>query len=223
MSNENIKLNIGEKINEFIQRNRKGIFIFLGLFVFMFIGLIVFLSLQDNFRKKAISEVEELNQRFNELRFNIGDGYNSDVETLLAELNVFANNRRGFAGSRAWAIIAQIYSSREEWQKAEDAWLNSARVGARTYLGPIALFNAAVAAEEQGKLEQAIIHLENCIAHPFEFPASPRAQFAIGRLHEQMHNYSAAIEAYRAVLINWQDTPVWPNLARSKIIDIEIR
>jgi tetratricopeptide (TPR) repeat protein len=222
MQNENI--NIGDKVNEFIQRNRKVIFTTVGLLVFLFIGLIVFLSLQDISRKKAISEVEELNRRYEDLRFLVGDDYyTADFEALLADLNAFANNKGGFSGSRAWSIIALIHSGREEWPQAENAWLNAARAGTRTYLGPLSLFNAAVAAEEQGKLHEAIELLERCLAHPFEFPAAARAQFAIGRLYEELNDYPAAIEAYRAVLINWQDIPVWQHLARSKIIAIEVK
>ncbi|MDR0320267.1 MAG: tetratricopeptide repeat protein, partial [Treponema sp.] len=129
----------------------------------------------------------------------------------------------GYAGSKAWSIIAQIHSRKEEWQQAEETWLKAAHKGARTYLGPIALFNAAAAAEEQGKLEQAIELLEQCLAHKFEFPAAPRAQFSIGRLNEQLGNTGAAMEAYRIVLINWADMPVWQQLARSRITALEIQ
>ena len=215
---------LGEKINDFIQRNRRGIILSASAVFILVAGLIIFLSLQDVLGKKAVGEVEELNRRFDEFRFLIGDeNYASDIETLLADLNAFAKNRNGIAGSKAWSIIAQIHSGRKDWQQAESAWLNAAKAGDKTYLGPISLFNAAVAAEEQGKLEQAIELLEKSVAHPFEFPAAPRAQFSIGRLYEQIDNYPAAVEAYRAVLINWQDIPVWQHLARSRITAIEVR
>jgi len=223
MQNDN-DLNLGDKINNFVQRNRKGILISVSAVFILIAGLVVFLSLQDVFNKKAIGEVEELSRRFNDIRYLTGDDQNaSDVDALLADLNTFAKNKKGIAGSRAWSMIAQIHSDKKDWQQAESAWLNAAKTGDKTYLAPISLFNAAVAAEEQGKLEQAVQLLEQSVAHPFEFPAAPRAQFSIGRLYEQMNNYPAAVEAYRAVLINWQDTPVWQNLARSRIAAIEIR
>jgi len=217
-------LNFGDKINGFVQRNRKGILISVSAVFILIAGLVVFLSLQDVFNKKAISEVEELNRRFNDVRYLTGDEQNtSDIDALLEELNTFAKNKKGIAASKAWSMIAQIYSGRKDWQQAESAWLNAAKTGDKTYLGPISLFNAAVAAEEQGKLEQAVQLLEQSVAHPFEFPAAPHAQFSIGRLYEQMNNYPAAVDAYRVVLINWQDNPVWQNLARSRIAAIEIR
>jgi len=215
---------LGEKINGFIQRNRRGIILSASAVFILVAGLVVFLSLRDVLGKKAIAEVEELNRRFDEIRFLVGDeNYASDIETLLEDVNAFVKNKNGIAGSKAWSIIAQIHSGRNDWQQAESAWLNAAKAGDKTYMGPISLFNAAAAAEEQGKFELAIELLEKSVAHPFEFPAAPHAQFSIGRLYEQIDNYPAAIEAYRAVLINWQDIPVWQHLARSRITAIEIR
>ena len=236
MQNDNENLNAGEKIINFVQKNRKAIFITLSIIVILFVGLIAFLYLSDSTNKKDIAEVEELNIRFRELfpgesAFYTVEEYSSaDAETLLSDLKTFSEKRtlfgggnRGFAGSRAWSLIAQIYSGRKNWPTAEEAWLNTARIGSKTYLAPIAFFNAAAAAEEQGKLEQAIEYLQNSISHSFEFVAAPRAQFSIGRLYEQLGNFPEATEAYRAVLINWPNIPVFSNLARTRIIAIEVR
>jgi tetratricopeptide (TPR) repeat protein len=224
MQNE-IKTSFGEKITGFIQRNRKGILFSVCAVFILFIGVIVFISVQDVLRKKAISEVEELNRKYEDIRFLIVDDYNSsELNVLLSELDAFnSKNKKGFAGGKAWSITAQIYSAKKDWYNAEEAWINTASSGDKTYLAPIAFFNAAVAAEELGKIEQAILYLEKAIAHPYEFPSAPRAQFSIGRLYEHLNNYPAATEAYRAVLINWQDIPIWPHLARRRIIAIEVR
>jgi tetratricopeptide (TPR) repeat protein len=220
--NESEKQSFVEKINGFSQRNRKGIIIFSSAIFILLAGIIIFFSLQDVFNKKAIAEVEELTVKFQELRFLTNDmNYTAEIQTMLSDLETFAGKKSGYAASKAWSMAAQIYSSRNEWQKAEETWLNAAKAGDKTYLGPIALFNAAVSAEEQGKLELAIELLQKSIDHKFEFPAAPRAQFSIGRLYEQLGNYPAAIESYRTIMINWQNVPVWQYLARSRIISIE--
>jgi len=224
MQNENPKTTIGEKINNFIQRYKRIIIVTSISIAVLFAGLIVFLTLQDMFNKRAIAELEELSRRHDELMINAGGNYfTSDFDTLLADLNAFSKNKRGYAGGKSLSIIGLIHSVRNEWPQAETAWLSSARAGNRTYIAPMSLFNAAAAAEEQGKLEQAIELLQRSINHPFEFPAAPRAQFSIGRLYEQLNNYPAAVEAYRAVLIHWQEIPVWQDLARSRIAAIEVR
>jgi len=219
---QNEDQNTAEKINDFITKNRKAIFTVIVFIIVFFVGLIAYLSITDALNKKAITAMDELNGKFDDLTLNSEDDYNApDVETLLTEVKTFAEKTGGFPGSKAWAIVGQIYSGRKDWANAQEAWLSSAKKGNKTYLAPIALFNAAAAAEEQGNLEQAIELLEQCVAHKFEFPAAPRAQFSIGRLHETLGNNTAAVEAYRAVIIKWPEMPVWQNLARSRIAVIE--
>jgi len=211
-----------EKINNFITSNRKAIFTVICIIIAAFVVLIAYLAISDSLNKKAIAEMDELNSKYDDLTLNNEEDYNTpEVETLLADIKTFAEKTNGFAGSKAWAIVGQIYSGRKDWTNAQEAWLSSAKKGKKTYLAPIALFNAAAAAEEQGNLEQAIELLEQCVANKFEFPAAPRAQFSIGRLHETLGNKTAAVEAYRVILIKWPQMPVWQNLARSRIITLE--
>jgi tetratricopeptide (TPR) repeat protein len=225
MQNKNERESFMDRVNNFIQRNRRGITITLCLFVAMFIGLIAYLVISDNLNKKAIAEVDELTSRFEEFMFfSIEDYLTEDVDILLADIEDFAmNNNRGFPGSKAWSMAGHIYSGRQDWDNAQTAWQNSVRQGERTYLGPIALFNAAVVAEEQGKIEEAIGFYKQSLSHDFEFPAAPRAQFSIGRLNESLGNFDEAVEAYREVMINWPEIPVWQHLAQSRIIYIETR
>jgi len=215
--------NSTEKIINFIQKNRKGIFIFGGLLLTLVVGLFAFLFVSDYLNKKAITESEILAVRFDELRWNLEDeNYSDEVNSLFADLEKFAKSNRGLASSRVYSFIARIHSGRGEWALCEEAWLKAAQTGNKTYMAPIALFNVAAAAEEQGKIEEAIEYLQKSINHPFEFPAAPRAQFNIGRLYQQLGNKQAAIEAYRSVIIDWQNLPVWQHLARSAIIALEI-
>ncbi|MCL2266162.1 MAG: tetratricopeptide repeat protein [Treponema sp.] len=220
-----------EKLNEFFSKNRKGILVITGVVIFLLIGLIAFFVISDNLEKKAIAGIEELNEKYEELYYNINDDeHSAEVNSLLAELETFAGNKKGFAASKAWSLTASIHSGREDFSKAEEAWVKSAQTGEKTYLGPIAYFQAAIAAEKQNRLEKAIEYLTKCTSHSFEFPDGPRAQFNIGRLYEQLGNKPLAIEAYRALLLNYQweyDTmnPVnlfWHNLARDRIIILEI-
>jgi len=220
--NEKEKENIGEKINDFIKNNRKAIFTIVGILLFLFIALIAFISISDALNKKAIAAVDELSAQYDELSLVNDEDYRAqDVENLLTNLKTFAAKTKGFAGSKAWSMIGQIYSGRKDWKQAQEAWLSAAKIGNKTYLAPIALFNAAAAAEEQGNLEQAIDLLKQCVAHKFEFPAAPHAQFSIGRLYETLGDIPSAIEAYRNVMIKWSEMPVWQNLARSRLAVIE--
>jgi len=219
---DNENQNITDKINDFVKNHRRAIFTVIGAILVLFVGLIAYLSISDTLNKKAVTALDELYGRFDDLSLNNEEDYNKpEVDPLLAEIKTFAEKTSGFAGSKAWAIVGQIYSGRKDWANAQEAWLFSAKKGKKTYLAPIALFNAAAAAEEQGNLEQAIELLEQCVACKFEFPAAARAQFSIGRLHETLGNNTAAADAYRAVLSKWSQMPVWQNLAKSRIAVIE--
>jgi len=218
------KVGMGDKINEFIQRNRKGIFAAACVILILFAGSLVFIYVKDNLDKKAAAEIEELITKFDELREKMFDEEgNEEIDAFIAELEDFGEKTRGFPGSKAKSMAAEIYVIREDWSKAEEAFTAAARIGAKTYLGPISLFNAAVAAEEQSRLEEAIDLLEQALSHKFEFIQAPHAQFSVGRLNEQLGNYDEAIAAYREVLINWSDIQNWHLLARSRIIALEIK
>ncbi|MDR2951661.1 MAG: tetratricopeptide repeat protein [Treponema sp.] len=212
----------GDKINAFIQRNRKNIFLSLCIIVILLAGSVAALSINDVLRKKSIAEVGEFSKRYETLRQETASD-SSDTEALLENLNNFAKGKSGFAGGKAWSIIAQIHRDRKEWSEAEDAWLNAAKASLKTYLGPVSFYNAAVAAEEQGKWKQAVEHYEKSLSVPVEFPAAPHAQFAIGRLYEEMDDVPAAVEAYRVVLNKWPNITTWVSLANSRIIALETR
>jgi tetratricopeptide (TPR) repeat protein len=230
MQNNNENENKGDKINAFIQRNRKIIFMSLGIIVFLLAGSVAVLAISDVLRKKAIADIGELTKRYDTLHQGITDDFSNDdeskapdTEALLEDLNNFAKGKSGYAGGKAWSIIAQIHRDKKEWPQAEDAWLNAAKASIKTYLGPVSLYNAAIAAEEQGKKKQAIEHFEKSLSVPVEFPAAPHAQFAVGRLYEEMDDFPAAIEAYRLVLNKWPNITTWVNMANSRIIALETR
>jgi tetratricopeptide (TPR) repeat protein len=219
---ENVKL--AEKLTDFIQRNRKVIFIVIGTILFLFSGFVANIAVSDYLNKKYIVAVEELSRRYEEIADKIADDpLAPEIEELISDSKDFAGNKKGLPAGKAWSIAANIYAEREEWPQCEEAWQKAATAANKSYLGPIALFNAAAAAQEQGKYEQAIEYLEKCVGHKFEFPSAPRAQFSIGSLYERLEDYPAALEAYREVLIKWPELPVWQQLARSRIAALEIR
>jgi tetratricopeptide (TPR) repeat protein len=226
MSDIQEKANLGDKINSFIQINRKGIFICLGAMVLLLAGFIGTLTIRNIIRDKNIVQVEELNRRYEELRFDITEESRAeDVAALLAELNGFGARKSGYAGARARVIAAKIHSDKKEWAEAQLAWIEAAKAaakaGVKTYLEPVSFFNAARAAEEQGNAEEAVSLYSQCLARAESFPQAAWAQFSIGRIEESRNNREAALEAYRAVVSNWPSDELWVNLAQNKIVALQ--
>ncbi|MDR0785226.1 MAG: tetratricopeptide repeat protein [Treponema sp.] len=211
-----------QQLSDFIQKNRMGFLI--GLIVII-VGIIAFSivnGVAGTLKTKAIAQVEDFSSRFDALQIDINSEEKAaDVQTLLDELAAFAPKYKGYAGARAFSIMANIYVDKNNWVEAEKAWNNAAVAGAGAYIEPVALYNAAVAVEEQGDLPRAIeIYAQ---AADFDFPAASRAQFAIGRLNESQNNKDAALEAYRVLLSKWPNDQVWSNLAQSRIISLSVK
>jgi tetratricopeptide (TPR) repeat protein len=223
MSDIREEINLGDKINNFIQKNRKGIFICLGAAVLLVAGFIGSLAIRNMIREKALSQVEEYSRRYEELRFDIAEASRAeDVAALLAELGSFAAKKSGYPGARAWALVAGIHSDKKEWAESRQAWTNVAKAAAKTYLEPVAFFNAARAAEEQGDVEAAISLYSECLARSDSFPQAAGAQFSIGRLEESRNNQEAALEAYRTVVSKWPANELWTSLAQTRLVVLQI-
>jgi tetratricopeptide (TPR) repeat protein len=108
--------------------------------------------------------------------------------------------------------------AQKNWISAEIKWVKAAEAAARSYLAPIAIYNAAVAAEEQGNIETAIAHYSRAAGFGDSFASAARAQFSVGRLEESRSNKDSAITAYKILLARWPNDPVWPNLAQNRLL-----
>jgi tetratricopeptide (TPR) repeat protein len=217
----NEELTFSQKLYEFIQKNRRSLFVSLIVLIVILAGFIITVTVRERMQANALSTVDGFNRRFNELRFHLATGdfiQQTEIAILLLELQDFQNRASGFPVARSFTISASIHMEQERWDQAEEAWGNAARAAGRSYLVPISLFNAAVAAEEQGNIQAAIDYYASAIDFGDVFLAAPRAQFAIARLEEQRNNREAAIGAYRSLLARWPDDPVWSNLAQNRII-----
>ena len=222
-----------ERINDFVQKNRKGIFISLGILVLFFAGIVVSISLMNIFRNRAIRTVEDFSDRYENLLPQItpaslteeasSNEDATEVETFISEIEGFAKKTSGYAGGRAWAIIASINSTKEEWADAEAAWVNAAKAAKKTYLEPVAWYNAAACAEELEKNTEALEHYSKCLSSDAVFPAAVQAQFSIGRLREITGDREGAIEAYRYLIATWAQDAIWANLANSRVVALEVQ
>jgi tetratricopeptide (TPR) repeat protein len=211
---KNEELSAGDAVALFIQNHRRPILLVLAVIAVGIIGFIAAFSVINSLQKSAVEKVDEFARRFDELT----DPGSSEADPLLEELNDFAPKTFGYAAGKAYSLVAEIHAARKEWAPAEEAWAVSSEKASKTFLAPFSLFNAAVAAEEQGKLDKAIEYHTRCVESGGLNPAAVRAQFSIGRIEEQRNNREEAVEAYRKVIENWGSNTNWSNLARSRII-----
>lgn len=205
-----------EKGAIFVKKSNK-LFIAVIAGVVVIAGLITALGVYESINKKAISSLETFIESYDKLQDKFADAEDPETTALLDDLTNFGGKNFGYPAARAFLMAGNIYKEKKEWASAEEAWLESAKKGAKTHLAPLAFFNAAVAAEEQGNIEKAIEYYTKCIAFS-DFPSAGHAQFAIGSLKETLNDTEAALEAYRSVLEKWPKDTTWTNLAQSRII-----
>ncbi|MDR0710165.1 MAG: tetratricopeptide repeat protein [Spirochaetaceae bacterium] len=219
------KLNIGEALNDFIQKNRKGLFAGLAAITVVLIGFAVFVTVRDNMQARALSRAEEFKRRYEALRIDINSEdpaaaeKQEEITALEAELNAFEEtNSSGYGLVMAYSISAGIAGDRKNWAEAETAWVHAAAAAGKSYFKPIALYNAAASAENQNNNDRAIELYNQVLESGDGFPEAPRAQFAVGRILEIQGNRDGALEAYRALTGKWPGDSLWANLAQSRIL-----
>ncbi|MDR2537884.1 MAG: tetratricopeptide repeat protein [Treponema sp.] len=212
-------LTLNEKLSDFLQKRRKTLALCaIGVGAILVILIAVF-SIGEMLQTRALTQVEELTRRYETLLPLITDESKAaDVQALIDELSAFASKHSGYTGAKGYSLLASIYAEQKNWAEAEKAWDAGAKAGAKTYLEPVCLFSAAIAAEEQGSITEAIERYTQCVAFADTFPAAPRSQFSIGRLQETQGNKDAALAAYREILSRWPNDTIWASLAQSKII-----
>ncbi|MDR2701890.1 MAG: tetratricopeptide repeat protein [Spirochaetaceae bacterium] len=212
----------GEQITLFIQKYRVALFVFIGLLCAGVVGSAGFFSIRDSMQRKAITTMEGFEKRKADMG-EIQDAPDTpELDALLEEVIAFAPSTFGYAAAKSYSIAADIYAARGKWEMAEEAWVLSARKGAKTYMAPVSLFNAAVAAEEQGKPEKALDYYSQSLAFKGIFAGASRARFNIGRIHEERQDKEAAKEAYRTLIEKSSADSGWTKLAQSRIIALEL-
>jgi len=204
-------LTTAEKLIEFIQKNRRLLFAGFIVIVVGLVGSLIGLTVRERVTINAFVQLDALEQRFIALQDYIaapGDGENAAVAALLDELDAFAARNSRFQAARAHYFRANIFEAQERWDNAQQAWLAATNAVPRTYFAPIALWNAAVAAERYGDLELAIALYARLVReYESSFYLAVRSQFSIGRLEEARGNTEAAIAAWQSLLGRWPLDP----------------
>jgi len=221
---------VGVAVGGFLERHRKGFLIGLAAVAVVLAGVAVGVAVRDNLAAKALSQVEALGSRYEAVRIYVSGetegaaDYQDDIAQLKADLTAFAPAHSGYASARAYALLGSLLADSKDWAGARSAWTSAAAAAGKSYLAPVALYNAAVAAEEAGDdagaIELYTQVLEDGVVETF--PAAARAQFAVGRLREAQGDTAAALTAYQALVGQWPDDEIWANLAQSRILRLEI-
>ncbi|WP_319561609.1 tetratricopeptide repeat protein [Marispirochaeta sp.] len=215
------KLKLGARIAQWIQKRKKVLLIALAGILTILLVLGILNGISSAKSKKAIAsliEFEEIYSQWNnaatEKRRSIGE----DVEQIFSEIEKDYSGT--YAHQRGLFMMGDFYYKNEEWANSSEKYLALAAQYERSYLAPIALYNAAAAFEELGEIEKA---RENYRRISSEYPntaLAPRSIFSFGRLEEQKSE-DDAVNAYNELIERYPQSN-WTKLARSRIIELNI-
>ncbi|MDP2816623.1 MAG: hypothetical protein Q8O19_08100 [Rectinemataceae bacterium] len=208
------------KISDFISKKRV-LFISIAAAVFGIILIVGIYTVVSN------SKAENAARAMEEVRTQIATWNNETEETkkteienaIMADLDDVAKKwPKSFAAQEALFTKSSLYAVKQDWVNAETASLEAAKRLPKTYLAPLALESAAVAAEEQGKADLALEHYTSIITqYKEDTPNLSHAYFSIGRLSEAKSDWKAALENYNKVLSDFSNTD-WALLAKDRVI-----
>ncbi len=214
------KKSLTDKINEFFTKNRTAIIAAVGaiLAVIVIIGAYTLISnsVAENSSRAmelARTKLEQWGQESDETKkTELESAITADLDAIIKKWP------RTFAAQHALFTKAGIATANKKWEDAEKFALEAANKLPKTYLAPIALEAAAVAAEEQGKADKALEYYQKYVkTYVSDTPGLAHAYFSLGRLAEASSNWKDAIANYEKLTADFAASD-WAKLAKDRLI-----
>jgi TolA-binding protein len=215
-----VKVGIREHVTEFIQRFRIALLAILALIV---VGIIVAVVYEE-LHKSSIAAVTEMVEKVDAAHDALLAAKTDAEKTALFQDFEAAVKQAGesfkgsYAEQRALFLKGTYFYNDKKYAESEAFFLSASQVMPASYLAPIALINAAFAAEDKGDSAKSIEYL-NKLAKDYEKTSAqvPRALFNLGRIHEASENWKEATAAYQKILDAFSGSN-WTKFARDRII-----
>ena len=209
-----------QKLEDFLRAKRMALIIAAIVLVAAVAVLAVVSGIRSSQLQASTLKIEQLTEDVSSWAAITDQASKTEAEKkLVANLNdVTKKWPHQFAAARAYSLLASIAESNKDWAGAENDWMAIYQHFPKTYLAPIALQNAAAAAEERGAPDAAIAHYQVLVdKYVGKTVGIPHALFTIGRLNEASKDYTAAISSYEKLLSLYADDD-WTKLAKDRII-----
>ncbi|MCR5495537.1 MAG: tetratricopeptide repeat protein [Treponema sp.] len=210
------KTTVSEKVAEFVTSIRSVLLVVVIVLVVALAtyGTIVTVSVKS--AEKGLADIDSISYLMTKDSASLAeDELKGRGEKALASLEKYLS-KGGIVGVRANMLAAEIYYSQKDFEKAAAAWTKAAEKGKKSYTAPLSNFNAAVAYEEAGKVEEAEKAYRSAIAFE-DFDQIAHAKFSLGRLLEEKGNKDEALSLYTELYNALPDDP-WAKLAKSRIL-----
>ena len=191
---------VANKINDFLVRRHKVVIGTAIAIVVVIIAVCVAVVLvQNNTERKfnALSDLEGQYSAFYSLDAASEEYQTSYDEFMTASSALIASGLDTYPGAKAQLLVADLAYDREEYESAAESYMAVADAQSDTYLGQLALMNAAASYENAGNQQRAL-ELYNQVFDTYgqNSPYAPKALFDAARLYEATGNTELARATY---------------------------
>jgi tetratricopeptide (TPR) repeat protein len=211
------------KLADFLRKYRIVVIAAFGAAALIVVGVAVGTAIKGAVQAKAAAAIEKLDADFGALSSEQDKDKRAALEkAFLDQAAEVAKKWSGdYAALKALGYQARIAEEKKDWASAEKDWLAVLGAAPGSFLAPVALQSAAVAAEEQGAPDRALADYKKLVnKYASTAVGIPHAYFAIGRLSEQGKDYPAALAAYQKIVSTWPSGD-WTKLATDRIISLK--
>jgi tetratricopeptide (TPR) repeat protein len=214
------KKGFNERLEDFLRANRTVLIVIGAVIVVAIAGLAIGSAVNSAAANASTQAIEKLSSDLSAWSSEQDPNKKAAAEkNLVAGLDgVVAKWPRQFAAARALSMKARIAEQNKDWASAERDWNKICTGFAKSYMAPLALQNAAVAAEERGAPDKAIGYYKALVkSYGDKTVGIPHAYFSLGRLAEASKDYAGASENYGKLVSSYPDDD-WTKLAKDRII-----
>ncbi len=182
-------------LNHFLSKYMKVGIVVLLVLVLALIGLGIGTSVAKKKQQSQFNLIDQLQTSYQELAVMDSEdaAYQAAYDSLVGDLTDLAAKSKKYPGLKASYILATIAYEREDYQGALDTFKKVYDGSKQTYLGSLALANAAASAENLGNDTLALEYYTRIIdEYGFTAAESPKALFGQARLQQKMGNRDLA-------------------------------
>jgi tetratricopeptide (TPR) repeat protein len=213
------------KFAEFLRKYRVQVLVTFGLGLLAVLGVATYTIIADSTLKASTARLEKLDTDYTAYaseqdaakKAELGKAFSASADAVISR------DKGRFAAQKALSYKAKMAEDQKDWTAAEKDWLDLASSSPDSYLAPIALQGAAVAAEELGAADRATADYKKLIDKYSKASVGiPHAYWSLGRLAEQAKDYASALVSYQKIVAAWPDSD-WTKLATDRIIFMKSR
>jgi TolA-binding protein len=220
---EGVGRRIAAALARFVSRFRIALWAILGVALVFLVGYFAWSEITRRQSTDATLKAEQAEKLYDTWLAEADAAKKESIQKdLLGRLDgLVARPGRLYGTQRALLLRASLRFELKSWDEAAADYRELARRFPRSYLAPIALFDAGTSLEEKGDRDGAAALYRDLVTRWKETSVTPRALFALGRLAEEAGTWDEAKSRYEQLDAEWPSSG-WTMFAKNRLIALKV-